>query len=239
MANAPNVRPWHQVEIAESGEPLIDIPSQFHRLEPHPYQSLGAPYGRGLSPFRLRQGVVQRLLAAQAQLQSHHPDWRLAIFDGWRPVEVQAFMVEHAFQTECASRGLGLQSSPAALDAVRAEIGRFWAPASEDPLSPPPHSTGAAVDLTLAEIDGRPLTMGGDIDAIGSISEPNHYGTMAITNPESPEGQWHRQRQLLAAAMASAGFAQHPNEWWHFSHGDQLWAWRSKQPMACYGRAPA
>jgi D-alanyl-D-alanine dipeptidase len=36
--------------------------------------------------------------------------------------------------------------------------------------------------------------------------------------------------------MEVAGFAQHPNEWWHFSHGDQLWAWRQQQPIAHYGR---
>jgi D-alanyl-D-alanine dipeptidase len=36
--------------------------------------------------------------------------------------------------------------------------------------------------------------------------------------------------------MEVAGFAQHPNEWWHFSHGDQLWAWRLGHPSAHYGR---
>jgi D-alanyl-D-alanine dipeptidase len=37
--------------------------------------------------------------------------------------------------------------------------------------------------------------------------------------------------------MLEAGFAQHPNEWWHFSHGDQLWAWRTGQTQAIYGRS--
>jgi D-alanyl-D-alanine dipeptidase len=36
--------------------------------------------------------------------------------------------------------------------------------------------------------------------------------------------------------MGEAGFAQHPGEWWHFSWGDQLWAWRTQQPGAVYGR---
>jgi len=35
-------------------------------------------------PFRLRQGVVERLLIAQAQLQRQDPALRLAIFDAWR-----------------------------------------------------------------------------------------------------------------------------------------------------------
>jgi len=32
------------------------------------------------------------------------------------------------------------------------------------------------------------------------------------------------------------GFAQHPNEWWHFSYGDQLWAWKNKKANALYGK---
>jgi D-alanyl-D-alanine dipeptidase len=36
--------------------------------------------------------------------------------------------------------------------------------------------------------------------------------------------------------MAAAGFARHPNEWWHFSLGDQLWAWSQGEAQAIYGR---
>jgi D-alanyl-D-alanine dipeptidase len=42
--------------------------------------------------------------------------------------------------------------------------------------------------------------------------------------------------------MTQAGFERHPQEWWHFSLGDQLWAWQRQQQtgelvMAHYGRA--
>lgn len=37
--------------------------------------------------------------------------------------------------------------------------------------------------------------------------------------------------------MNQAGFVQHPNEWWHFSYGDQLWCWISNQNNAIYGAA--
>ena len=37
--------------------------------------------------------------------------------------------------------------------------------------------------------------------------------------------------------MIKFGFVQHPNEWWHFSYGDQLWSWLSKQGNAIYGAA--
>lgn len=37
--------------------------------------------------------------------------------------------------------------------------------------------------------------------------------------------------------MGAAGFAQHPNEWWHYSFGDQLWAWRKGEAVAVYAEA--
>ncbi|MFZ9739796.1 MAG: M15 family metallopeptidase, partial [Prochlorotrichaceae cyanobacterium] len=48
----------------------------------------------------------------------------------------------------------------------------------------------------------------------------------------------------LRQVMTTAGFANHPKEWWHFSYGDQLWAWLREQDadlknesrtVACYG----
>lgn len=233
------VRPWSPIPIHECGEPLAALPPELLRLEPHPYAALGAPYGPGADPFRLRTGVIERLLRAQAFLQSEHPDWRLAVFDAWRPLAVQRFMVEHALRAECRARGIDATVDSAAREQVLAEVGRFWAPPCDDPAMPPPHSTGAAVDLTLAGRDGEPLAMGGDIDAIGAVSEPDHHAAAAATAPAGAAARWHQRRCVLRQAMQQAGFAQHPNEWWHFSHGDQLWAWRCGEPHAVYGRVGA
>lgn len=227
-------RPWHPIPIRDNGEPLLSLPKRIHRLEPHPYQSLGAPYGPGASPFQLRQGVIRRLLAAQDCLEAGSEGWSLAVFDAWRPVTVQAFMVEHAFAEACRQRGLDPEEPTAgAHRALRLEVARFWAEPSPDPTTPPPHSTGAAVDLTLLDRSGTPLAMGGAIDAIDAVSEPEHY---AAAEPGSDAALWHHRRCRLAEVMAQAGFARHPNEWWHFSFGDQLWAWVRGEAAACYGR---
>jgi D-alanyl-D-alanine dipeptidase len=217
-------------------EPLISLPPELLRLTPHPYETLGAPYGDHQSPFLLRQGVVDRLLRVQGALESLQPGSRLAIFDGWRPIAVQQFMVTHTIQQLCLEQGVEAQRPSADLSRITAEVGRFWAPPSDDPATPPPHSTGAAVDLTLADATGLPLAMGGEIDAIGPVSEPDHYARQADAEPLGQAAAWHRNRQLLAQVMASAGFARHPNEWWHFSVGDQLWAWINHAPAARYGR---
>lgn len=227
------LRPWSPIPIHDGGEPLIDLPAGLWRLAPHPYQALGAPYGEAASPFRLRRTVIARLQKAQDLLQQQRPSWRLAIFDAWRPIAVQAFMVRHAFAEACLERGLDPDGTGPAQQALASEVDRFWAPPSADPATPPPHSTGAAVDLTLADAEGRPLAMGGAIDAIGPISEPDHYAGAA---EGSEAAEWRDRRVLLAAVMAAVGFSQHPNEWWHFSHGDQLWAWRRGEDRALYGR---
>jgi D-alanyl-D-alanine dipeptidase len=252
------MRPWSSIPIRDCAEPLSELPPQLWRLQPHPYVLLGAPYGPQGSPFRLRSGVIERLLLAQVHLQLQAADWRLAIFDGWRPLAVQRFMVEHTIAELCAARQLdryppaaasacaaastdvGALEHSAAIEQVIADVGRFWATPSEDPATPPPHSTGAAVDLCLADATGQPLAMGSAIDAIGAVSEPDHFAAVAAASSDSAERlqalEWHRRRQLLAAVMQAAGFEQHPNEWWHFSWGDQMWAWRSGSAQAHYGR---
>ncbi|MGB3509109.1 MAG: M15 family metallopeptidase, partial [Microcoleaceae cyanobacterium] len=54
--------------------------------------------------------------------------------------------------------------------------------------------------------------------------------------------KYHQYRQLLAEVMLSVGFRQHQQEWWHFSLGDQMWAWLTSQEnnegavVARYGR---
>ncbi|MBR75872.1 MAG: D-alanyl-D-alanine dipeptidase [Cyanobium sp. RS427] len=230
------MRPWSDRPIHENGEALVALPPALLRLEPHPYVAAGAPYGPGADPFQLRSGVVERLLTAQQQLQARQPELRLAIFDAWRPLAVQAYMVEQAVEAEINRRGID-RTDPLQLAAVRDTVGRFWASPSPDPATPPPHSTGAAVDLTLArQSDGTTLAMGGAIDAVDVISEPNHYAGAA---PNTDAAQWHQRRQLLASVMEAADFAQHPNEWWHFSHGDQLWAWRTDAGSAVYAAAPS
>lgn len=242
-----SLRPWNAVPISAAAdlhaEPLQAIPPALHCLTPHPYASLGAPYGEQGSPFRLRRSVLERLLQAQVELQRRQPSWRLAIVDGWRPLAVQAFMVQHSIEATCRERGIDPGQSGPAREAVIAEVGRFWAPPNPDPAAPPPHSTGAAVDLTLAEatVHGlQPLAMGSAVDAIGAVSEPDHFLQRAEHCSDPDERRqcliWHGRRQLLLEVMAQAGFARHPHEWWHFSWGDQLWAWLRGEAAAHYGR---
>ena len=115
---APVQRPWSPIPIAETGEPLLAIPASLLRLEPHPYRALGAPYGAQGDPFRLRSRVVEQLLAAERGLAALRPGWRLLIFDAWRPLAVQRFMVQQAIGEQCRLQGVDPQVPSQALAAV-------------------------------------------------------------------------------------------------------------------------
>ncbi len=230
-----NLRPWLSLPILDCGEPLVELPLHLHRLEPHPYLSLGAPYGELACPWRVREGLIARLSSAQDVLQTSFPDLLIGIFDAWRPITVQSFMVEHAINEQCFLKGIKRNNdrNSAQMKEVIDEVERFWAPPSLNPSMPPPHSTGAAVDLTLIDKDFQLLDMGGEIDQIGVVSEPNYFLELAKTNSEYRV--FNERRMTLKSVMTDQGFVQHPNEWWHFSFGDQLWAWKNNIPEAIYG----
>ena len=100
------MKPYQKIPIRECGEPLVPIPAdKFVIPSPHAYEKLGANY-RGKSPYFLRQGVLNPLIDAQNRLQVYQPGWQILIFDAYRPVEVQQFMVDYSFQTLLDTKGL-------------------------------------------------------------------------------------------------------------------------------------
>ncbi len=242
------MKPYQAIPIEDCQEPLVEIPQPlFFYLEPHPYVAVGAPYGTA-SPFYLRQGVLEALVHAQIILQAQYPAWKLAIFDAYRPVAVQQYMVDYTFQALLAARHLNQASlSDSAHNALWQEVYTFWAIPSDNPQTPPPHSTGAAIDLTLVDEKNQLVDMGSPIDEISERSFPDYFNQVSqqenLTARERDYyHQIHHHRQVLLTAMAQAGFQRHPQEWWHFSWGDQLWAWQLSQHTgetikARYGRA--
>jgi D-alanyl-D-alanine dipeptidase len=234
------MKPYRQVPIEECGESLVAIPLQLFAIEtPHPYIKCGADYG-GKSPYYLRQGVLDRVIQAQERLQQLHPDWRLQIFDAYRPVEVQQYMVDYTFRQVVIDRQLELAKlSELETEQIWKDVYQIWAIPSFDLETPPPHSTGAAIDLTLVDEDGNPIDMGSPIDEMSDRSRPGYFADSS----QPVEQKYHQHRQLLDRVMTEVGFARHPDEWWHFSIGDQLWAWLNNQadrqhPIpAYYGRA--
>ncbi|RCJ37033.1 D-alanyl-D-alanine dipeptidase [Nostoc minutum NIES-26] len=220
------MKPYHQIPIVECSEPLVKIPLELFAVEsPHPYEKLGAPYGEH-SPYYLRKSVIENLIQAQNYLHLLLPNWRIQIFDAYRPVAVQQFMVDYSFAQVVQQRGLTqVDLSPNQRQEIWELVYEIWAVPSLDKQTPPPHSTGAAVDVTLVNDAGQVVNMGSLIDELSERSHPDYYANNS--HPQTQE--YHAHRQLLRDVMLKAGFQRNPKEWWHFSFGDQMWAWLNNQ----------
>ena len=223
---------WNKVPIKDNGDKLIAIPSCLKFLDPHPYSHLGAPYKDKTSIWKLREEVVNRLVKVNEYLISKS-SFYLLIYDSWRPLEVQEFIFKRAFLLECEKLDIdaslkNMKSYPSILKKVE----KFLAYPSFDSRCPPPHSTGGALDVCLSDKDGNLLEMGSKVDQMDETSNPYFFAN--IKNEEAII--WNSRRNLLRKIMTKFGFAQHPNEWWHFSYGDQLWAWKNKKANALYGK---
>ncbi|WP_043262167.1 M15 family metallopeptidase [Streptomyces sp. e14] len=198
------------IPVRECGERLTDVRTQGDiRVDPRRQDPDG-------SFAYLRQGLLDRLLHAQAQL----PDGIALLFvEGYRPPGLQRrYFEEYA-----------------------AELGRShpdWSPehvlgAASRYVSPPeiaPHSAGAAVDLTLVDERGRELDMGTRLNATPEESDGACYTDAANIGAEA-----RANRRLLADALSAAGLVNYGTEWWHWSWGDRYWALQTGHPTAPYG----
>ena len=223
---------WNKIPIKENGDKLIAIPSCLKFLDPHPYSHLGAPYKDKTSIWKLREEVVNRLVKVNDYLISKN-SFYLLICDSWRPLEVQEFMFKRAFLLECEKSEISASFKNRKIyPSILKKVEKFWAYPSFDSKCPPPHSTGGALDVCLSDKDGNLVEMGSAVDQMDETSNPEFYAN--VKNEEAII--WNSRRNLLREIMTKFGFAQHPNEWWHFSYGDQLWAWKNKKANALYGK---
>lgn len=141
----------------------------------------------------LRSGTFDRLAAVAEAL----PDrFGLAVFDGWRPLALQAELFAAAYSNPQLPAG-------------------FVAPPESDPTIPPPHLTGGTVDLTLT-LDGIALAPDGGFD---DFTDRAHADAL-----EKQTGPNRDVRRMLYWAMRAQGFVVLQQEWWHFEYGTRRWA---------------
>jgi len=184
-----------RVEVP-SDEPLIDVQHRRIRVLGNYWH---AGWKHAVATTRLRVGVAERLIEVADALPA---GWGLAVFDAWRPLELQIELYEAAV------------ADPAIVEG-------FMAPPSTDPLRPPPHLSGGAVDVTLT-YDGTPLGLGTGFDDTTTAA----YAAALEDTPSVARDL----RRFLFHAMAERDFVVYQGEWWHFEHGTCRWAALTDQP---------
>jgi D-alanyl-D-alanine dipeptidase len=178
----------------------------------------------------VRRTVAEKLAALNARLGVIGLE--LFLFDAWRPRAVQAYFHDVWMPQELARRGSALSG-----DALTEEVERYWAAPTDNPASPAPHATAAAVDLTLRWKNGDSLWMGSLFDDVTALAHRDRFESLGMENFSFSDQEARANRRLLHWLMVEEGFAGHPDEWWHFSWGDQMWAALTNAPAAHYGEA--
>jgi beta-N-acetylhexosaminidase/D-alanyl-D-alanine dipeptidase len=132
----------------------------------------------------LRHGVAQRLKEAQAALRAR--GYGLKVWDCYRP-----FSVQEAFWK--------LVPDPRYVAEPVRDSGRL--------VRGSKHNRGAAVEVTLVDLNGGALALPTDSD---DFSPKAHLDYAGATTEQK------RHRDILSSAMTAAGFEPMATEWWHF-----------------------
>jgi len=178
----------------------------------------------------LRQSVADKLRKVNARIAA--AGLEMFLFDAWRPRAVQAYFHDVWMPAELQRRDPALTGA-----ALVEEVERYWAAPSENAESPAPHATASAVDLTLRWKGGDPLWMGSLFDDVTQLANRDRFENLDPNNFSFSDQEARANRRLLHWLMVEEGFAGHPDEWWHFSWGDQMWAALTGTPAAHYGLA--
>jgi D-alanyl-D-alanine dipeptidase len=198
------------IALGDIGEPLVDL-REVPELRVDRRQA-----DRAGAFARLREGVVQRLLDAQATLPG---GLRLLVTEGYRPLETQRSVFD-GYREELWS----LHPDWTA-DRLYVETSKF-----ASPVQVAPHSTGGAIDLTLCSAEGIEVDMGTCVDATPEASDNACY-----TAARNISEQAQRNRRTLAQALMGTGLVNYPTEWWHWSFGDRYWAFVTGTGKSRYG----
>lgn len=165
----------------------------------------------------LARETVAKALARAAEALP--PGIRLAVVEGWRPPHIQRRM-------HLAALARWRERYPEWSETqVKRVANRFTAPLH--PKVPPPHTTGGAVDVLLVDESGQEMDMISPFAYRDSRAYPTQVRGLSPTAL--------RNRQILFEAMSSTGLTNYPSEYWHWSYGDQGWAYRGQHPHAIYG----
>jgi len=200
-----------RIPIRENGEPLVDFTTLCPELRLITSRFV---YRRETV---IRRSVAEMLCRANDHLLTK--GFRLAIVEGWRPPFIQKRMYAAALKRWQSRHPEWTEVK------LRRVANQFTAPPSR--RVPPPHTTGGAVDLFLADRNGKPL------DHVAPYKDGDPKGFYFAA--PGLDGESQRARELLAEALIPTGLTNYPSEFWHWSFGDQGWAYRGGHAAALFG----
>ena len=209
-SRAEPVTELKKVPIVECGEPLVNF------LEVSPELVLDRQRFTYRREVLARQSLALKLGQAARNLPK---GYQLGIIECWRAPIIQQRMYKAVWNRF-------RERNPAWSDAhLRRVTNQFTAPMNV--RVPPPHSTGGAVDLMLFGPNGERCDLYSPFDRF----DPK----MFFFDAPGLSKEARRNRTLMAEAILPTGLTNYPSEYWHWSYGDQGWAYRDGLPNALFG----
>jgi len=214
---------WKKIPIKENREKLINTDTlNKTKVKVFPIYFVNK-INDAVNYCLLRETLVEKIDNISRKI----PDgYKLLLLDGWRPQKVQQNLFDH-YKSILMGKNLNWDDKK-----IDYETQLYAAKPTSDILSPSPHFTGGAIDLTL-EFDGHFLDMGTSHDDSSPLSKTSAFESMNNINDERIN-MVVKNRRILYNLMVSEGFSNYSNEWWHFDYGNQLWGLATKN-KAIYG----
>lgn len=222
-----NIREMYGYEIRDCGERLVPVSLYPEKILVLPeYFIQGIP--SALPEAFVREGVWRKMIRAAERLPE---GYRFVVLDAWRPPAVQKGLFE------ACKRKMEERFPEKSADDIVTMTRRYVALPTEDPSRPSPHTTGGAVDLTIAGPGGCLLPMGSGFDEDSERSVTRYFEQKLERGEEldRKDEERLRNRRLLFHLLAAEGFCNCSDEWWHFAYGTQAWAWEKEESAAIYG----
>lgn len=135
--------------------------------------------------------AMESLIKAQSLLKAENQEYTLVVYDAARPMSVQRIM----------------------WDVVKNTPQKIYVsnPANGGGM----HNYGLAVDVTILDEKGSPLSMGTPFDYFGDEAHIDKEDELVKQGKIS--AQERANRRLLRNVMQKAGFKSLRSEWWHFN----------------------
>ncbi len=177
---------WSVVSVfASEGIPLVDLQKEIPSIKVEIKYATADNFTKEVlypeARCLIRKEVAEKLARVQKALQTQNLS--LKFFDAYRPLSVQKKMW--------------------AIYPVEGYVA--------NPSKGSNHNRGAAVDVTLVDVDGNELAMPSAYDEFTERAHRNYAGGTEIER---------KNRQILQDAMEKEGFVGLKTEWWHFDDKD-------------------
>jgi len=202
-----------KIPIKESGEKMVNL-IEINNKRLVPLSTFSHQYKNSYKEFSLaRKTVADKLLK---MLEFLPTDIGIAYFEGFRPLYKQ----KQYFDDKMRETLQIIKDKHLAYEETSKSVAPFI-----DNI--PPHSTGAAIDMTLFSFKDGLLDMG----KFDTIFGPNNHQETFSANTSQIQ---RKNRLILLEAAISSGFVNYGFEWWHYSYGDKAWAYAKGRKEAIY-----